>query len=469
MNRGKLLMNPMVISGFFLLSLALNTQGSAQSIHRTACNGEIEKLDSMLLYTDLEVQDNRGRSLLHWAVGCNQIEVFTHLLQQGINPNSEDRDGYTPLYVAVQFSRKTLFDTLVSLQSDDDWKLLYGASLLERAILNQNLSFVQGLVRAGVPIDVLNNRGSTPLEMSLRTGTESISNWLIAEGADESKVRKFVLRGEYMGQSPPGLTKSMFAPNFISTEEYEFGSIFNADGTEFYYGVDINRKPVIRYSKLVDGVWTAPKTILSHDKYGYNDPFLSPDEKRLYFISKRALDGVGDLKDHDIWYVERESDGWSEPINAGPSINTEGNEYYISFTSTGTMYFSSSVKALKENEQSNQDIYYAPFANGEFQKAISVGDAINTENYEADVFVAPDESYLIFCSTRDDGFGMGDMYISYKSSDGSWTQAVNMGESVNTRHHELCPFVTPDGKYLMYTSNQDIYWIRTDIIEKLRK
>ena len=43
-----------------------------------------------------------------------------------------------------------------------------------------------------------------------------------------------------------------------------------------------------------------------------------------------------------------------------------------------------------------------------------------------------------------------------------------MGEKINTDGHELCPFVTGDGKYLFYTSNEDIYWIDSGIIESLR-
>ncbi len=443
--------------------------GRTQNIHRTACDGDMARLDSMLQFTDLHVPDDRGRSLLHWAVGCNQREVFDSLIERGIGINREDRDGYTALYVAVQFNRGSLLDTLITLQENEDWKSQQGASLLERAILDQNLLFVQKLIRNGLDIEILNKRGSTPLELSRRIGAEEISQWLIFQGANESNVRRFTMRGYYMGQPLPDLKREMFAPNFISTEEHEFGSVFSADGTEFYYAVDIKRKPVIRYSKLSDGVWSKPETILSHEKYGYNDPFLSPDENRLYFISKRALDGVGELKDHDIWYVEKKNNGWSEPINAGPNINSEGNEYYISFTDTGTMYFSSNVNAPEVRKRSDLDIYYSPFINGEFQEAISVGDSINTENYEADVFIAPDESYLIFCSTRPGGLGMGDLYISYKNADGTWSKAMNMGESVNTEYHELCPFVTADGKYLIYTSNQDIYWISAEIVDRIRR
>lgn len=269
---------------------------------------------------------------------------------------------------------------------------------------------------------------------------------------------------KYLKQKPPSTIPQIFAPDIISKEdEYEFGSVFNSNATEFFYGVAINGKEEIRYSKLVGDNWSKPKIILVHEKYGYNDPFLSPDENRLYFISKRALDGLGDPKDYDIWYVERFANGWSEPINAGPKINSNNDEYYISFTYNGTMYFSSNKVG------SNFDIYASKYEKGEFQKPVSLSDSINTLGYEADVFIAPDESYIIFCGTRQDGLGRGDLYISFKNTDGTWSKSVNMGERINTKNHELCPFVSKDGKYFFYTSNQDIYWVDAKILERYKR
>jgi Tol biopolymer transport system component len=268
---------------------------------------------------------------------------------------------------------------------------------------------------------------------------------------------------KYLKQTPPSLSPEVFAPNLISTAgEYEFGSVFNKDGTEFYYGVNVNGKEQIRYCKLVGDTWTAPETILSDEQFGYNDPFLSPDEKRLYCISQRPKNGQSEPKDYDIWYVERLGEGWSEPVNAGANINTEGDEYYISFTEEGRMYFSSG------RDEGNFDIYTSDVQDGTFQPVVPLPEAINTQYYEADVFVAPDESYIIFCAIRPDGLGEGDLYVSFKQADGSWSQSKNMGEVINSEFHELCPFVSHDGKYLFYTSNKNIYWVDARAIDELR-
>ena len=438
----------------------------AQNIFGSACRGNIDRLDSLLQHHSINVQDDRGRSLLHWAIGCKQKEVFDHLIQKGINPNLEDHQNRTPMYAAVQFDNAYYFEALQNLQEDNSWVQNQGAALLERAILNKSNIFVQKLVTAGVDVNGKNERGSIPLEIAKRLEADDIYTMLLALGADEKAIRIFTMKGPYMGQQLPDSIPKLFAPNFISTEESEFGSVFNSAGTEFYYAVDVNGKNEIRFSKLVDGVWSKPTTLLSHDRYGYNDPFLSNDESRLYFISKQALDGVGKLKDVDIWYVEKEKDGWSEPINVGTIINTKGNEYYISFTQNGTLYFSSNGH---QPEKTDYDIYSSKFVNGSYQKPVRLGDAINTEGYEADVFVSPNESYMIFCSIRDGGFGQGDLYISFKNPNGEWTTAINMGAEINTKNYEYCPFVTKDGKYLFFTSNQDIYWVSTSVITKLKE
>jgi hypothetical protein len=441
----------------------------AQTIHRTACNGNLPRLDSMLTYSTIDIKDDRNRSLLHWAVACKQKEVFDYLIEKGIKINAVDNQKKTPLHIAVQFNNVEYFDYLTELQTNNDWKSLFGASLIELAILNGNKELTEKLIASGIDINITNNRGSTPLEIAQRIGVKEITDFLILQGADESLVRKLKMKGKYMGMERPETTPKMFAPNFISTEEQEFGSVFNKKGTEFYFGVDVGKRNEIRYSKMHKGRWTEPKTIISSERYSYNDPFLSNDENRLYFISNSALDGKGEIKDVDIWYVNRVNDGWSEPINAGLNINTTEDEYYISFTDNGTMYFASNGQTRKDTSRTDHDIYYSKVIDNEFQKPVLLDSAVNTTSYEADVFVAPDESYIIFCSTRDGGFGRGDLYIGFKNSNGNWTSAVNMGKEINTDNYEYCPIVTKDGKFLLYTSNQDIYWVSTRIIKDLRE
>lgn len=274
----------------------------------------------------------------------------------------------------------------------------------------------------------------------------------------------------YIDREKPQLEKKVFAEDFITTKKgSEFGSIFNKKGTEFYYAVDKDGKSEIRYTRMRKGKWTTPQTILADKKYSFNDPFLNPNEKRLYYISDKPLNEKDTLNDIDIWYSEKIGKRkWSKPINAGNQINSNYNEYYISFTSNGKMYFASNKENAPERKH-DFDIYSSEKKDEEFQSPIKLSESINTKRYEADVFISPDENYIIFCSARKTGYGKGDLYISFKQESGKWSISQNMGEAINTENHELCPFVTHDGKYLFFTSNQDIYWINSNIIDNLKK
>lgn len=218
--------------------------------------------------------------------------------------------------------------------------------------------------------------------------------------------------------------------------------------------------------KVENGSWSTPRPILIHDLYSYNDPFLTPDESKLFFISDQPLDGQASKKDYDIWYIERQSDGWSAPVNAGKNINSEKNEYYISFTNEGKMYFASNKADTLERE--NYDIYSSERVTDEFQPSARLDTVINSPYYEADVFVAPDESYIVFSAKRPDNLGSGDLYVSFRKPDDTWTIAQSLGNTINTETDDFCPYVSPDGKYLFYASRDDVYWVSTEVITALR-
>jgi Tol biopolymer transport system component len=96
---------------------------------------------------------------------------------------------------------------------------------------------------------------------------------------------------------------------------------------------------------------------------------------------------------------------------------------------------------------------------------------VNTENSESHPFIAPDESYIIFDSSRPGGIGKGDLFICFRLANGSWSRAFN-DTLLNTVESDWCPTVSPDGKYLFFTRNStgngDIYWVDAKIIEELK-
>jgi len=285
------------------------------------------------------------------------------------------------------------------------------------------------------------------------------------------------LKGQYLGQKPPGMIPELFAPGIVSTSGDEINAVFSPDGKTLYFSRDsrsnlskAGKDYTIYYMKETSGGWTIPEKVPFAGEYMNADMALSSDGSQLFYCSDRPLAAGGARKpDADIWTVDVLADGWSEPRNLGPEINSDSNEWYPCLAENGTLYFSSS----REGGKGKSDLYCAKLVNGIYQKAEPLKGDVNTIYREGDVFIAPDESYLITVSSdRPDTFGMGDLYISFRNQKDEWSEAVNLGKPLNTEAHDYCPMVSPDGKYLFYSSKKrgidDVYWIDAEIINEFK-
>lgn len=304
-----------------------------------------------------------------------------------------------------------------------------------------------------------------------------------------------VLKGPYLGQKPPAWASEIFAPGIVSTGLDELSPAFSPDCRTFVFSIQMpgHVHHTMFSMELKDDRWTPPQVLPFSGKHSDADPAFSPDGNRLFFTALRP-DNVGEKKkdNWDIWYVEKTDRGWSEPINPGPPINSDGLDTYPSFTHDGILYFCSD----RIGGYGSLDIYRSRFVNGRFQQPENIGKPINTE-FTEEGMISSDGKYIIFTSCdRPDSHGGCDLYISFHGQDNAWFEPVNMGESINSDGHDYCPHVSPDGKYIFFTSfreiesliwknineyldivkihnspgngNGDIYWIDAKIIEKLK-
>ena len=278
-----------------------------------------------------------------------------------------------------------------------------------------------------------------------------------------------VLTGPYLGQEEPGLTAKLFAPDLLMSP---LGLSFTPDGKELYYA-SWQGEPRVRIMVMreVDGRWTESTTPRFSGTYEDWDLNLSPEGSRLYFSSKRPRAGEGEPRtDADIWYVERNTSGeWGEPQNLGSPVNTDGDEVHPTVTSDGTVYFFSGY----EGGMGGADIYGSRLVDGRYTRVENLGPTINSAESEMDPFVAPDESYLVFHSRAQGGYGENDLFISFRQADGSWGEPVNMGPRINGESSDYCGRFTIDGRFFIFKSTKNgvrgIYWIDARVLEDLRQ
>lgn len=248
----------------------------------------------------------------------------------------------------------------------------------------------------------------------------------------------------------------LFAEGVINSSGDEYGPTFSADGKTLYFAKRENRKgaEAIVVSRFEAGKWTAPEVTPFSGKGSDKEPFLAPDGKRLFFASTRqATNQMG--RDYDIWMVEQNDKGWGPAINLGPEINTKAYENYPAVAANGNLYFGS----VREGGKGEGDLYCAKFVNGKYSRAENLGDVINSKDNEADPYIAPDESFIIFSGDIPGNAGQGDLYVSFNKN-GQWTKPRSLGPKINTGDYEYTPLVSPDGKYLFFSRGWgDIYQI----------
>ena len=99
------------------------------------------------------------------------------------------------------------------------------------------------------------------------------------------------------------------------------------------------------------------------------------------------------------------------------------------------------------------DIYKSIYTPAGWSEQENLGDSINTDFWESSPAISPDKRALYFSSNRPGGYGGKDLYVSYLKPNGRWTEAVNMGPTINTAGDELAPFIHADNQTLYFTSD----------------
>jgi Tol biopolymer transport system component len=236
----------------------------------------------------------------------------------------------------------------------------------------------------------------------------------------------------------------------ISTVDDEFGGSLSPDGTSLYY--DITVPPHYLYvmceSRLINGRWQKPEVLPFSGLYRDSDPVLTPDGHTLLYASDRPRNGA-ESHNFYIWAADRTAAGWGEPRLLGGAVNSDGSQVFASMARNGNLYFTS------DRNQGRFDIYRSRLVDGKYETAEDLGPNINGEGiWSLEALIAPDESYLLIGSFgRQPSFGNSDLFISYNQN-GVWSKPKNLGPVINTAAREYSPRISPDGKWLIFTSER---------------
>jgi len=294
-----------------------------------------------------------------------------------------------------------------------------------------------------------------------------IISFLGCNAQNEKKEADFPeLKGLYLGQELPGEIPQVFMPGIVSTKKYvELSNTISPDGKEFYFSRRIDGKDIMMVIKMGNDSLNKPSKASFLKIVNGFEPFISPDGSKLY-ITRFAPPPSGLSEDKNlspqdmeaqmvnIWVMEKLNSGWGEPKFCV-------NGMYVTTTNSGTIY-------TTDIRSTSLGICIYKFKNGNYSEREHLQGGVNKPMPGAHPAISPDESYIIFDSKRSDNPDDSDLFVSFRDVNGTWSEAYNLGNKINTPRSEICAVISPDGKFIFYQSQGDIYWVSTKIIEELR-
>ena len=257
--------------------------------------------------------------------------------------------------------------------------------------------------------------------------------------------------------------------NQVNSIYHEVRPTISADGRMLYFVVEGNpANTKYKEDKKAQDIWysvldttTGKWGAAIHAPAPLNDQrenavfWVSPDGNRLLI---RGAYQNGKFVGRGVSMVTKTETGWSQPqmlkikdydrmsqdIYSGAFMGNDGK--------TLLLYFS------EEKNSYLNDIYVSKLTdNDEWTRPESLGETINTENYdELSPILAADGTTLYFSSDRPGGLGEHDIWMAKRLDDSwkKWSQPVNMGDTINTRKWDAYFALDANGEYAYLATTQ---------------
>ena len=277
----------------------------------------------------------------------------------------------------------------------------------------------------------------------------------------------------------PDLEPELFAFDLVGGDGAEFALAVSPRADELFFTRARFQQGGVSFELLrsvfTNGRWSTPALAPFASEYGEAEAFFDSTGDRLFFYSSRPEAGSTEaVSPMNLLYVEREGASWSAPRMLGRPGALVQFTWSAALLDDQTLYFT----ARPHENPILADIYEVSIEGNSFGEPRTLGSTINTPEFtENEPAIAPDGSYLVFYSAgRPDNLsskGLGDLYISFRQEDGSWGESIHIDEPINSTAEENWPRISPDGRFLFFSSNRregvdlpDLYWVRTSALRR---
>ncbi|MEP6795745.1 MAG: OmpA family protein [Saprospiraceae bacterium] len=169
---------------------------------------------------------------------------------------------------------------------------------------------------------------------------------------------------------------------------------------------------------------------------------------------RKILDPSSSVYNQDIWYASIIDDTVKNTFHPGYPLNSaltnslvstgmNPEEYVIinQFYEDGSMYAGfSRVNIQKDGEQS-------------FPKPMYIYE-FHEDSSDVNLTMTPKGHVIVLSMNRSDSRGANDLFVSFYVRDNVWSAPINMGDVLNTEYQETTPHITPDKRFIYFSSNR---------------
>ena len=252
----------------------------------------------------------------------------------------------------------------------------------------------------------------------------------------------------------------LLGPGTISTGLQETSVALTRDGNTLYFMRSdfAEADDTIMVAHRANGRWSPPRVVAFSGQWHDSEPTLSPDGRRLYFVSNRpprpgaapvsATMNGRSFAGTNLWYVEQQAHGgWGAPIHVDGALDDGAMIYNPSVAANGDIYFS----AHRADSGKAYQIYVARDHGRAAPERLPLGELAHNR---MDPAIDPAGRFLLYAGDEGDALGRADIYIVFRRPDGGWGKPEHLGDGINSRALENAPSLGPAFGELFVSSNR---------------
>ncbi|MFL6602587.1 MAG: TolB family protein [Steroidobacteraceae bacterium] len=212
---------------------------------------------------------------------------------------------------------------------------------------------------------------------------------------------------------------AIFAPGVISGPADDADAAFAPDGNTVFFA----RNSTVLVSHKSGSLWSRPQIAPFSGQWADRQPTMAPDGSFIVFVSNRPVEsGAGTHPAGNLWRVNRQGRGWSEPLHLPATVNSDASIWAPSIAGDGSLYFIKKVGPIFR-------LWRSQYRDGNYEMAVPVSFGDSTTQ-DVDPAVAPDESFIVFASMHPGPDQHERLFIAFRAT-GGWGKPIDLGDAVN--------------------------------------